>query len=152
MRHRAPVNSSVAVSRPQLKARSPRSNTAHALLRVLLGSRERHDEKRTHVHTGEFETDGVRRRVWCNEESVRKLIEARRALRPECVCVEKWDGNTDEWREVKATAADMAMCTQLIESFVLSHVRREAVRPVEAVHACDREERNRTRLRAQMRW
>jgi len=151
-RHRAPVISSVAVSRPQLKARSPRSNNAHALLRVLLGSRERHDEKRTHVHTGEFETDGVRRRAWCHEESVRKWIQGRRALPLESVCVEKWDSKVDQWREVKATAADMDKCTQLIETFVLSHVHREAVRPVEEVHACDLAERDRARLRALMRW
>ena len=107
------------------------------------------------MHTGEFETDGVRRRAWCHGESVRKWIEARRVLPLESVCVEKWDSKVDVWREVKATAADMAMCTRLIESFVLSSVRasvRDAVRPTEEVHACDREERNRARLRAQMRW
>lgn len=116
-RHRASVISGVAVARSQLKTRSPRSNTAHALLREVLGSRQRHDEKTTHVHMGEFDTDGERRRVWCHGESVRKLIEARRALPLESVCTEKWDSKVDQWREVKATAVDMAMCAQLVDSF-----------------------------------
>ena len=90
--------------------------------------------------------------MWCHGESVRKLIETRRALVPTPVCVEAWDREAGAWREVKATAADMATCGRWIEEFVLSRVQREAVRPVEEVEACGEEERNRARLRAKMRW